>query len=174
MDHEQRQIRGIGDPCGGDVHEVFQTPVLFGIPEVTLDLASQAIVVHQLVLGETQVTAQQDDMRSRLCLSVRFDDEDDMQRVHELLVEQLYLVQSSLDVLLHSGLFEVLHREVVVIHLVAIRAMWTTTSIQASVGQVQRRVGAQFGDEVPIALSGHVQGVVVAEWPSSTREVKEI
>ena len=38
IDHEQRQIRGIGDPGRGDVHEVFQTPVLFGIPEVTLDL----------------------------------------------------------------------------------------------------------------------------------------
>jgi hypothetical protein len=58
----------MGDPCGGDVHAVFQTPVLFGIPDVQLDLASQALVVHQLVRGEAQGTAQQDDMRSRLCL----------------------------------------------------------------------------------------------------------
>src|SRR5438876_2537663 len=37
IDHEQRQIRRIGDPGGGDVHEVFQAPVLFGIPEVQLN-----------------------------------------------------------------------------------------------------------------------------------------
>ena len=38
IDHEQRQIRRICDPDGGDVHDVFQAPVLFGIPEVKLDL----------------------------------------------------------------------------------------------------------------------------------------
>jgi hypothetical protein len=38
IDHEQRQIGGIGDPRGGHVHEVFQAPVLFGIAEVKLDV----------------------------------------------------------------------------------------------------------------------------------------
>jgi hypothetical protein len=38
IDHERRQMCRIGDPYGGDIHEVFQTSVLFGIPEVTLEL----------------------------------------------------------------------------------------------------------------------------------------
>ena len=38
IDHEQRQIRRIGDPGRGDVHEVFQAPVLFSIPKVKLNL----------------------------------------------------------------------------------------------------------------------------------------
>ena len=36
IDHEQRQMRRIGHPGGGDVHEVFQVPALFGVAEVTL------------------------------------------------------------------------------------------------------------------------------------------
>jgi hypothetical protein len=34
IDHEQRQIRRIGDACRGDVHKVFEAPGLFGIPEI--------------------------------------------------------------------------------------------------------------------------------------------
>ncbi len=47
IDHEQRQIRRIGDPGGGDVHEVFQAPVLFGIPKVKLNLEPQPIIVDE-------------------------------------------------------------------------------------------------------------------------------
>ena len=35
--HEQREMCRMGDPWRSDVHEVCQTPVLFGIPEVPLD-----------------------------------------------------------------------------------------------------------------------------------------
>ena len=38
IDHEQGQIRRMGDPGGGDVHEVFHAPVLFGISKVKLNL----------------------------------------------------------------------------------------------------------------------------------------
>ena len=37
IDHEQRQIRRVGDPCRGDVHEVFQAPILFGVTKVKLN-----------------------------------------------------------------------------------------------------------------------------------------
>ena len=37
IDHEQREIRRIRDPSGGEIHEVFQAPVLFGITEVQLN-----------------------------------------------------------------------------------------------------------------------------------------
>ena len=87
IDHEQRQIRRIGDPCGGDVHEVFQAPVLFGIPEVTRDLAPQALVVHEGRVRQFQVTAEQEDMGAGLGAQVRLRDDDDIQWLRELLME---------------------------------------------------------------------------------------
>src|SRR5256884_9813479 len=50
-----RQIRRIRDPGGGHVHEVFQTPVLFGIPKVKLDLEPQPIIVHEWRVRQGQV-----------------------------------------------------------------------------------------------------------------------
>src|SRR5215510_9172714 len=34
IDHEQGQIRRIRDSCGGDIHKVFQAPVLFSISKI--------------------------------------------------------------------------------------------------------------------------------------------
>jgi hypothetical protein len=62
IDHEQRQMRRLRAPRRGDVHEVFQAPVLFGITEVQLDLEPQAIRVHEGRSGQCLVTAEQDDM----------------------------------------------------------------------------------------------------------------
>ena len=66
---------------------------------------------------------------------------------------------------LHRGLFEVLHREVVVIHLVAILATGTSPGIGTGVGEVQRRIAPQLGNQVQVALPRHMQGVVVAKVP---------
>ena len=71
IDHEQRQMRRIGDPCGGDVHEVFQAPVLFGIPEVQLNVAPQPIIVDEGRVRQVQITAEQDDMGVGLRVQVR-------------------------------------------------------------------------------------------------------
>src|SRR5215475_14804776 len=106
IDHEQGQIRRIGDPCGGDVHEVFQAPVLFGIPKVKLNLEPQAIIVHEVGIGEVRVTTEQDDMSPRLGAKIGLGDDDDIQRLRVLLVEYAHLVQAGLDVPLNGGLFE--------------------------------------------------------------------
>ena len=87
IDHEQRHIRRIGDPGGGEVHEVFETPVLLGISEVKLNVKPQALVVHKRRIGQGQVTAEQEDMGADLGTQVGLDDDDDMQRLWELLVE---------------------------------------------------------------------------------------
>ena len=50
-------------------------------------------------------------------------DDDDIQRLRELLMEQLHLRDTGLHLPLDRGRFEVGHREVVVIDLVAILAM---------------------------------------------------
>src|SRR5687768_10861035 len=70
IDHEQRQIRRIRDPGRGDIHEVFEAPVLFSIPEVKLDLEPQPIIVHEWCVRQPQITAKQDDMGVRLSAQV--------------------------------------------------------------------------------------------------------
>ena len=112
--HEQRQIRRIGDARGRDVHEVFEAPVLFGISKVKLDLEPQPIIVHQWRIREGQVTTEQDNVGAGLGAQVGRGDDDDLERLLELLVEQLRLVDIGLDVPLQRGLFEVLPGEVVV------------------------------------------------------------
>ena len=79
IDPEQRQVRRSGAPWWGEGHEVFQAPVLFGIPEVELDLEPQAIVVHEWRVGQFQVTAEQDDMGTGLGAQVGLGDDDDIQ-----------------------------------------------------------------------------------------------
>ena len=127
------------------------------------DLESQAIVIHELRVGEFQVTAEQKDMRPCLGVQVRLGDDDDIQRLRELLMEQLRLGQASLYVPFHRRLFEVWHRDVVVIDLVAILAMGASPSIGAGGGEVQRRIAPQLGNEVQVALPSHIQGVVVTK-----------
>jgi hypothetical protein len=89
IDHEQRQIRRIGDPGGGDVHAVFQAPGLCGITEVQLNLAPPPIIVYEGRVRQGHVTAEQDDMGTGLCVQVRLRNDDDMQRLCACLVEPL-------------------------------------------------------------------------------------
>jgi hypothetical protein len=147
------------------VHEVFQAPGLFGVPHVTLDLETQALVVPQRVVGDLLVAAEQDTMSPGVRLQVHLDDDDDIQRVCECLVEQWRLVQTGLDVPLHRGLFEVLGRDVGVLPLAAIRAMRPPPGIGASGGEVQYRIVAQLGNPLQVARPCHLQGVVVPKVP---------
>ena len=104
-------------------------------------------------------------MGAGLGAQVRLHDDDDIQRVRELLMEQLCLVEAGLDVPLDRGLFEVWHRDVVVIDLVAILAMGAPPGIGAGVGEVQRRITPELGNQVQVVLLRHREGVVIAEVP---------
>src|SRR5262245_45922069 len=77
--------------------EVFQTPVLFGIPKVKLDLAPQTVIVHEWYIRQGQVTAEQHNMGLGLGAQVGLGDDDDIQELRALLMEQLHLVQAGLD-----------------------------------------------------------------------------
>ena len=165
IDHEQRQIRCIRHPGRGDVHKVFQAPVLFGIPKVKLDLEPQSIIVHEWRVRQVQITAKQDDMGASLGAQVRLRDEDDIQRLRELLMEQWHLIDTGRHVPLARGLFEVWHWEVVVIDLVAIRAMGAPPGVGAGGGEVQRGIIPELGNQVQVGLPRHLQGVVVAKVP---------
>jgi hypothetical protein len=97
-----------------------------------------------------------------LSLEGYFGDDDDIQRLCKRLVEQSRLGQPGLDVPLHGSLFEVLHRDVVVSHLAAIRAMRTPPGLGADVGEVQRRIASPLGHQVQGALPSDMQGMAVA------------
>lgn len=163
MDHEQREVRCIGDPWGGDMHEIFQTPVRFGIPEVKLDVAPPTLVVHQGRVGQCQITAERDDMGLGRRTQVGFENEDDSQRVCELLGQQWRLVPASVDRPFHGSLWEGLLRPVSAIHLAAIGAAGTSPDRGAGGGEVPGRIVPQFGNQGQVALPRHLQGVVVAE-----------
>ena len=45
VDHEHRQIGGIVNRELLDIHEIFQTPELFSVTEIELDLETEAIIV---------------------------------------------------------------------------------------------------------------------------------
>ena len=165
IDHEQREIRRMRDPSGGEIHEVFQAPVLFGLPEVQLDLEPQAVIVHEWCVGQIQVTAAQDDVGLGLGAQVGLGEDDDIHRLYALLVEQLGLGQEGLDMPLHRGLFQVLLRHVAGLHLPAILATGAPAGIGACRGEGQRRIVPQRGNQVEVALPRHLQGVVVAEVP---------
>jgi hypothetical protein len=136
IDHEPRQVRCIRDGGVGDVHEVFQAPVLCGVTDVALNLEAQAVVVLELVVGEFQVAAEEDDRGPGVRMQVGLDDDDDMQRVRERFVEQWGLVEAGLDGAFDGGGFERHSRDVAVIQLAAIRATWATPGRRACVGPI--------------------------------------
>ncbi len=104
-------------------------------------------------------------MRPGRGLQVGFDEDDDMQRLRELLVPQFSLVKAGSDVAFHGCRFEILLWPVAIIHLAPLLAMGTPTGIGTIVGQVQSRIGAQFGDQLHPPGLHHLPGSVVAKVP---------
>src|SRR5262245_66630171 len=135
IDHKQRQIRGIGDTCGGDVHEVFHAPVLFGISKVKLNLEPQAIIVYERCVHQGQVTAEQNDVGASLGTQVCLHDDDDIQRLRELFMEELHLIDTGLHLPLDRGRFEVWQGDVVVIDLFSILQMGSPSCNRGGYGE---------------------------------------
>jgi site-specific DNA recombinase len=113
-----------------------------------LQLEPQTVIVHKGGVRQGQVTAAQHDMGACLGTQVGLGDDDDIQGLRKLLVEHVHLVQAGLDVPLDGRLFERVHREVVIIHLGAILAPGTSPRIGTSIGDIQRRIVPQLGNEV--------------------------
>ena len=159
MDHEQRPLRRLADPGRGDVHAVFQAPGLFGISKVQLPWEPQPVIVDEGRVGQVHVTAEQHDISAGVGGQVGRGEDDAMQRLWARFVAQLRLGDPGLDGPLHRGLCEVWHGEVVVIHLGAIRAMGTSPGLGPRIGAGPRRRIPQRGQQLELALPGHLQGV---------------
>ena len=92
IDHEHSQVGAIVNRDGFDIHEILQAPELFGVAEVELDLETQAIVVDEPVIGQVQVTAEQNDVGSGSRFEIGFEDDDHIQGVSKELVPHHHLV----------------------------------------------------------------------------------
>ena len=92
VDHQEGQVDGIGDGGGGGIHEILQAPELFGVSEIKFNLEARAVIVDELVEGQGEVGAEQDHMGDAAILEVGFDDKDDIERVSEVVMEGLKLI----------------------------------------------------------------------------------
>ena len=103
VDHAQRQIRGMGDACGGDGPAVFEAPILLRIAAGKLALDSQALGVHKKRRFQVAITPAQNDMGAGLGVQVGLGDNDDMHWMRPCLVQALPLLYTGLRLPLHSG-----------------------------------------------------------------------
>lgn len=120
IDHEEREIGSIGDSVFFHIHEIFETPELFGVSEIELDLEAQAVELDDLVISLFQIRGEQNDMRLGGCLEISFDDKHHIQREVELLVDELALIHLCVQVLFRGGFFQVLVRQGVHIDIVSL------------------------------------------------------
>jgi hypothetical protein len=81
VDHEHGQMRTVIHRPFIDTHEVFQTPVLFGITAMKLPLATPTIVVDQSHLAPCPITAEQHHMRRFVRVQSRLHDHDNVEQV---------------------------------------------------------------------------------------------
>lgn len=70
------------------------------------DLKPETVIVNQLVVSQVQVAAKETNMGAGAGGLVGFEDDDDIQCLAKFLVEQLYLIDVCLDVVLFSGRFQ--------------------------------------------------------------------
>ena len=72
IDHEHREIGAIINRSFLDAHEVIETPRLFRISKIELQLEAQPIVVDHLRISQTDVAAEEHHMRRFLGVQMRF------------------------------------------------------------------------------------------------------
>jgi hypothetical protein len=81
---------------------------------------------------------------SRLCLQVRLDDHDHIQRVGKLLVQQLGLIHTGFDPVFHTRLTQEALGNGVDIELVTLLAAGTSPLVGTIIRNIQGRVRAQL------------------------------
>src|SRR5438128_12585656 len=107
IDHEHRQISTIIDwPCV-DIHEVFESPVLFRVSKIELQLEAQPIIVDQEIISQCQVTTEKHHMSGLVGLQICFDDDDNIKHLGKLLMPERHLVYLSLDLFIDGGRLQV-------------------------------------------------------------------
>jgi len=117
-------------------------------PKAELNLEPQAIIVDQRVAGERQVATEQNDMSPGLGLQIDFDQDHNIERLAELLVQALHLIRARFDLLNGRGVLQVLSWQVLVIEPVTVFLVRPMPLVEAVIGQVQGRVTTQLRNQV--------------------------
>jgi len=96
IDHEHGKIRTLLNRLFMDVHEVFESPILFRVSKIALPLEAQPIRVDEWSIPQRSVTTQEYHMRCFGGFQIRFDDHDNIKHVGKLLMPQRHLVYAGL------------------------------------------------------------------------------
>ena len=120
-------------------------------------------MVDQRVVSERQVATEQNDMGPGLGLQIDFDQDHDIERLAELLVQALHLIDARFDLLSGRGLLQVLSWQGLVSEPVTVFLVRSMPLVEAGIGQIQGRVTAQLGNQLQAALLHHVPGRMVAK-----------
>jgi len=86
IDHKHGKIGTVVDWRLLHRHAIFQAPVLFRIPEITLDLETQPIIVYQLIIGKCSVTTEQYDVSHGLRLQIGFHHHHNIEQISKFLM----------------------------------------------------------------------------------------
>ena len=80
-----------------DAHEVFETPVLVGIPDITLQLEPQTILGKQKRIAQCHITAEQHHMSRLVRVQMRFHEHHNVEQIGKRLMPESHLVDGGLD-----------------------------------------------------------------------------
>ncbi len=105
VDHEERQIGGIGHGDFFDVHKIIQAPILLGVAEVELDLETERIEIHNSFIGQFQIGTEQNHVRLGLGRKIGFQEDHHIEWKSKFLIEQGRLIGLTLAGFFLSGLF---------------------------------------------------------------------
>ena len=145
VDHEESEIDGVGDSLLRDIHEILQSPILFGIAEVELNLEAQAVIIDQLPRRQAQVGAEQQDMRPFAVLTVRFDQHHQVEGIGKIFVHHRQLVSFNQYIPLCDGRNTGALRQHRVVELAPVTRGRSSSWFAAAVKQIQGGVVAQLG-----------------------------
>jgi len=148
IDHEQRQVECIGERDFLDVHEIFQPPMLFGIPEIKLDLEAQAVVIDELVKGKLTVTAEQVHVGEGTRLQVDLGDDNHIEWLRKSLVQHLRLINVGLNIFVNGSFHEIFGWHVAIVDLGAVHPVSASATVRTIIRKIQSRITTEFGDQV--------------------------
>ena len=105
IDHEHGKIRTLLNRLFMDVHEVFESPILFRVSKIALPLEAQPIRVDEWSIPQRSVTTQEYHMRCFGGFQIRLDDYANMKHVGKLLMPQRHRVDAGLSLFVDTRSF---------------------------------------------------------------------
>jgi hypothetical protein len=108
IDHEQGEIGTMINRLFIDVHEVFESPLLFRVSKIALPLEAPPLIVASWIIPQRQVTTTEYYRRCWGGLPIRFDEHDHRKQVGNLLMPQSQLVYAGLSLFVDTRGLQVL------------------------------------------------------------------